>query len=806
MKTIISAVGSLVLILILSGSSIAAQDPGWPRQLTKQGNTLIYYQPQVDDWKYFTDLTWRMAFSLTPAGGKQVVGVIEMEGHTDIDNDSKMVMITNLKVLKTNFPSLEPARAAQMDQLVRTYLPPFISISLHRVVACVKKPDSVPGVPLRNDPPVIYVSYSPGVLLALDGDPVLADVPKTNLAFVVNTAWPLFFDKSKPSYYLLIGQQWMTANNLEGPWSPAVKLPNDMAKMAQDPEWVALKKVIPPPALPKTSIPGVFYSNIPAEIILFEGKPAYAQIPGTQLLYSTNTSSYLFLHTGANQYYYLTGGRWFRSNSLQGPWSFATMDLPADFAQIPLNSPAAVIRVSVPGTDEAKDAVLLAQVPTTMTVNPTTAAANVEVAYGGEPRFEPISGTTLYYATNTQDKVIKVGDFYYLCLQGVWFLSTTPQGPWTVANSVPQAIYTIPPSSPVYNVTYVTQTTVTGGSVQSSYTAGYMGAFVVGVAVGAVIANGSGYYYPPYIYHPPYGYPRYYPPPYTYGAYKTHYNSATGAYGVSQTVSGPYGTATRGAAYNPYTGTSARGATASTPYGSRSVAQAYNPYTGAYAATRQGSSPTAQWGSSVVSKGGQTAYTQHYSTAQGTVGSIQTSSGGKAVGTSTNYGNTAAAKSGSGDMYATHDGNVYKKTDSGWQSYNNGGWNSVNTPAPTSASAQQKAQTYQQPSTTSQRSGSTNQTAAQQRTQTAQQPTQTRTQTYQQPSATGQGTGSANQAPAQQRTQSRQQTSAGSYGQPGRASSSEMQGLQQEAQNRQRGAQQGQSFSQSRGGGGGRRR
>jgi hypothetical protein len=780
MKAIRSVVGSLVLILTLLGLSSAAQDPGWPRQLTKQGSTFIYYQPQVDDWKYFTDLTWRMAFSLTPAGGKQVVGVVEMQGHTDVDNDSKMVMITNLKILKTNFPSLEPVRAAQMDQLVRTFLPPFVSISLHRLVACVKKPDSVPGVPLKNDPPAIFISYSPAILLALDGDPVFADVPKTNLAFVVNTTWPLFFDKSKPSYYLLIGQQWMTANSLEVPWSPTVKLPNDMAKMAVDPEWAALKKVIPPPAAPKGVIPGVFYSNRPAEIILFDGKPVYSQIPGTQLLYSTNTSSYLFLHTATNQYYYLTGGRWFRSNSLQGPWSFATMDLPADFAQIPLSSPASVIRASVPGTEEAKDAVLLAQVPTTMTVNPATAAANVTVTYGGEPRFEPISGTTLYYASNTQDKVIKVGDVYYLCLQGVWFLSTTPQGPWTVASSVPQVIYTIPPSSPVYNVTYVTQTTVSGGSVQCSYTAGYMGAFVVGVGVGAIIANGSGYYYPPYIYHPPYGYPRYYPTPYTYGAYRTHYNPATGAYGVSQTVSGPYGSATRGAAYNPYTGTSARGATASTPYGSRSVAQAYNPYTGAYAATRQGSSPTAQWGSSVVSKGGQTAYTQHYTTAQGSVGSVQTPAGGKAVGTKTASGGTATGKTSSGDMYATHDGNVYKNTGSGWQSYDNGSWNSVNTPTPTSASAQQKAQTYQQPSTTSQGASSANQAAAQQRTQSATQQAQTRTQ-------------SAQQQPA----------SAGSYSPSSKASSSEMQGLQQEAQNRQRGAQQSQSVSQSRGGGGG---
>ena len=201
---------------------------------------------------------------------------------------------------------------------------------------------------------------------------------------------------------------------------------------------------------------------------------------------------------------------------------------PRDFAQIPPASPIGRVRAAVPGTEEAKDAVLLAQVPTVLEVSPA-AAAQVKVAYDGAPKFVPIQGTTLQYATNTADKVIKVGDVYYLCLQGVWFLSTTAQGPWQVAPSVPKEIYAIPSSSPVYNVTYVTQVTTPTGSVQSSYTAGYMGAFVVGTSVGYTVAYGSGYYYPPYYYYPPVGYPVYRPYPMPYGA--PVYNTATGAYG-----------------------------------------------------------------------------------------------------------------------------------------------------------------------------------------------------------------------------------------------------------------------------------
>jgi hypothetical protein len=742
-------IGASVLLLAVLVGAALGQDPGWPRQIKTQAGTLTYYQPQVDEWSNFTDLTWRMAFTLVPVGGKEVVGVVAMQGHTDVDNDNKLVLISNLQVTGTHFPSLDPASAASMEQLVKTFLPPTVTISLHRLVAVVQKADTVTGVPVNNDPPVIVVAYSPSILLAVDGEPSLAQIPKTNLQFVVNTTWPLFFEKSGSNYYLLVGQQWMTAHSLDGPWSATEKLAKDISKVAKDPQWARIKAMVPPPKSSSGVIPQIFYSNRPAEIILFNGHPVFSKIPGTQLVYSTNTSAYLFVYTATNQFYYLTGGRWFRANSLTGPWSFATLDLPADFAQIPSSSPASVILSSVPGTEEAKDAVLLAQIPTTMTVNPT-AAANVSVDYGGDPQFAPISGTSLYYATNTQDKVIQVGDVYYLCLQGVWFLSPMPQGPWTVANSIPQVIYTIPPSSPVYNVTYVTQTVV-AGNVESSYTAGYMGAFVVGAAVGAIVASGSGYYYPPYIYHPAYGYPAYYPYPATYGAYgvygaSAHYNTATGAYGVSQTVAGPYGTATRGGSYNPYTGTSTRYASASTAYGSASAARAYNPYTGTYAATKQGSSPTAQWGSSVVSNGNKSAYSQHYSTAQGTVGSVQTSAGGKAVGSSTAYGNSAVGKTANGDMYAGHDGNVYKNTGSGWQSYNNGSWNQVK--PPTATPHQQSAQSFKSPSSTGQ----------------------------------------------------------SSFNKSSAGSSSQMQGLQREAQNRQRGAQESSRFQQSGSGrfGGGR--
>src|SRR5438067_5150014 len=702
----ILAAASLPAKQSTSGDSGGATRPGWSREQYRNGNRLIISQPQVDDWKDFQQLTWRMAVSLTPKSGKEVVGVVEMKGNTDIDNVAKVAVITNPQVTGTYFPSLDQATKEKMEQLFKSFVPSTVSISLHRLIASVPKQEAPAGVQLNNEPPKIFVGYRPSILLSVDGEPSLSEVPNTNLKFVVNTQWPLFFDNTNSSYYLAVGQQWLTTNNLDGRWSPTKKLPQEMSKVAQDKQWSDLKKMIPPPAKSAGATPAVFYSDKPSEVILFDGQPVYSQIPDTQLEYATNTNSVVFVFTATQQFYYLTAGRWFSAMDLQGPWTYATPDVPADFAKIPLNSPASTILVSVPGTEEAKDAVLLAQVPTTITVNQNEAAAKVKVEYAGDPKFEPIKGTSMAYATNTADKVIKVGDVYYLCLQGVWFMSPNSQGPWTTCRSVPQEIYTIPPSSPVYNVTYVTQTANPDNTVTTSYTAGYLGTFILGAAAGAILADGSGYWGQPYCYG---GY--YYPYPATYcGAYyggygyhypSPYYDSATGAYGWKQTAYGPYGSATRGAGYNPYTGTYARGASVSTPYGSRSAAQAYNPYTGTYAQTRQGSSPNAQWGSSYVSRGNQSATMGHYSTANGTVAGIAGSQGGKAVGTSTAWGNTAATKTASGNMYTGHDGNVYKNTGNGWQKYDNGSWNSVNKPQPNwqaAESTQQRtgSQNYQQ--------------------------------------------------------------------------------------------------------------
>ncbi|AWG45983.1 hypothetical protein AM586_09915 [Massilia sp. WG5] len=700
-----------MLVLALAAQPLLpalADDPGWPRELTAERAKLVFYEPQVDAWKNYRELDFRLAFELSPANGKPAVGIGEIHARTDVDVDKRQAVIRDLRVTETRFPSAPPDEQRRLDALFRKFVTNRgdIPISLDRLVALADKPQAAPrGVAVRNDPPTIFVSYQPSMLLQTDGKPVSAATGRGGVEFIVNANWPVLRAPGENRYYLFNDATWLSGARLEGPWTPAGPLPGAISRVLDDPQWADLKKAAASSAGARKapSTPAVFFSSTPAEVIVFDGKPVYAPIPGTELVYAKNTDADLFVDQRSKSYYFLAAGRWFRAASLDGPWTFASAELPPDFARIPPDSPASRVLVSVPGTEAAKDAVLLAQVPTRVTLDPKQAAAMVDVSYDGQPEFKPIEGTQLSYAVNTPDRVIKVDRQYYLCENGVWFYSSAPTGPWTTAPSVPSQIYTIPPSSPVYNVTYVTQTTAPNGYVDASYTAGYFGTFVMGMAVGAIIADGSGYWYPPYYHYPAYGgYPVYRPYAATYGV-GSFYNPYTGAYGASRGVYGPYRGTTGSASYNPYTGTYARAGSAYGPYGSRAAAGAYNPYTrasaragavagpggsaafaggrnpatGNAAATRQASSVYGSWGSSVVQRGGVTTATRHATTASGSVGAARSSTGAGVVAGTGARGSGGVARSAGGDLYAGRDGNVYRRSEGSWQRYDNGGWSNT---------------------------------------------------------------------------------------------------------------------------------
>jgi hypothetical protein len=658
-------------------------DGGWPRRyVAPDGAEVVIYQPQIASWQDQKLMRLHAAVAYTPKGSTAapLLGTVIAEAHTRVSVEQRLVDFSSFGIMQSNFPSASREAAAAAVAAIKAGMPVGERvIALDRVLeqidASTIHPKNVNG--LKAEPPLVFFSKRAAIVVNLDGDPVWSPIQGNELRFAVNTNWDLFEHPSSKTFYLRNGTTWLKAAAIGGPWSAAGRLPASFTKLPADDNWKEVRAALPGTTVAASALPTVFVSTKPAELIVLRGDPQYEPVKGTQLLWVRNTDADLFRVGTAGPVYYLVAGRWFNAPDFQGPWTFATPSLPADFAKIPLEHERSRVLAAVPGTVQAAEAVLLAQVPQTARVNKKTVMAP-EVVYSGEPEFKPIESTTITHAVNTDKDIFKIGSRYYMCYQGVWFVSNTASGPWEVTGSVPSEIYQIPVSSSSHHVTYVTVEDDDDEWVMFASAAAYTGLMVGwGVAVW-----GTGYYYPPYLGYGGY-YPIYYPRYPTYG-YGAAYNPWTGTYGRGAAVYGPYGGAGVGARYNPRTGTYSRGAAAYGPYGARGAGQAYNPRTGTYAATRQGSGVYGSWGSTGVSRGDQWATTSRVTNNRtgATTRATQTSGGGGAVSRRGPQGGGVVGTSGSGDMYAGRDGNVYRNQGGSWQKYDNGGWNSVAQPTP----------------------------------------------------------------------------------------------------------------------------
>ena len=658
-------------------------DTGWPRDVALKSGAVEWYQPQVESWEGQKQIVAWSAVSYTPTGGKPALGSIKIEGPTKVSVDERLVSM-DLKITQFSFPSLTPDQVKTLVTDVQALPERHRVIDLDRLLAYVAdSPLQVKNTEgLKADPPKIFSAPAPAVLVGMDGPPIWSPIKDVDLRYAVNTNWDLFEHSPTKTFYLRVDKGWLQSTAASGPWTIVQKLPDSFKKLPKDGNWDEVIEAVPGKKFNDKTKPKVFYSEDPAELIEVQGVPIYKQVVGAgELQWVSNTEADLFRMGKTGDFYFLVAGRWFKSAGLDGPWTFATPTLPPEFKQIPLEHERSRVLASIPGTAAATEAILLAQIPRTARVNKKDTKAPEVIYAGGKPEFQKIEGAqgNLERAVNTDKDVIKFGDLYYMCFQGIWFMATAATGPWSVASTVPKEIYTIPTSSPVSHVTYVTVEDNDDDWVTFGYVAAYTGLMI---GWGCVMW-GSGWHYPPYGWYGGF-YPGYYPYPRTYGM-GAWYNPYTGAYGRGYGAYGPYGGVGVGSSYNPRTGTYSRGATAYGPGGSRSYGQAYNPRTGTYAQARSGSNVYGNWGTSTVQRGdnwAQTAHAENYRRGTET-GGIRTSSGAAAIGRENNRtgSNSGAVRTAGGDIYAGRDGNVYRNTGSGWESSNgSGGWNPVDTP------------------------------------------------------------------------------------------------------------------------------
>jgi hypothetical protein len=481
-----------VICLTARGAAPDA-DTGWPRVTISAGNRIEVFQPQLESWQTNV-LRARAVVEVTlPSDTQPHLGVAWFTANTKVDKANRLVTLTNIAITRVQF-SVQAQQEANMLSVMRAAFPNSArTIALDRLImASVVAQNQArrSGLPLKNDPPiVIWTTNTVAAVVLIDGDPLLRPVQGSALMRVINTASLILFDPAGGTYYLAGDGRWFQSEGIAGPWAVTPNPP--AAVSALTPASNGTKG-----AAANAGSPVVFVSTKPAELLHTLGEPAYQTESTSGLLYLANTDSQLLYDPAGRAAYLLLSGRWFVSRpGLTGPWSYvAPKDLPPQFARIASDGPKGAVLSSVPGTPQAAAARVAASLPKTATIRRSGCSFGVQ--YDGPPQLKPIDGTDMQYAINASEPVILCQSRFYTVGNAVWFAADSPTGPWAVATSVPQAIYTIPASSPLHYVTYVYIGYADGDQVEEAYTPGYTGSYNGDENCGPVY--GTGCYYTPW--------------------------------------------------------------------------------------------------------------------------------------------------------------------------------------------------------------------------------------------------------------------------------------------------------------------
>ena len=544
----------VMIVLAVAGflwapSSHAAEMDEWPRRFQDARVEVLIYQPQLEDFRD-DRLTARAAVSARKKGRREpVFGAIWIDARVDVDRDTRMARIHDIKVTNTRFPSTAAEEVREVQDFINAQIEGDVhTIALDRLVTAMdlveKQREEAEN--LRNDPPKIIYRKQPAVLVLLDGEPRLMPVPDSTVMRVVNTPFVMYYLPPDKAYYLKAGDVWVYSLALQGPWQPMEAPPQAVREVEEKARREVGRQAASPVEEPGRTgplepgrqiepreagaLPEIIVSTEPSELIVTEGEPQYTPIENTDLLYVSNSENNIFMSAADSMYYVLISGRWFSSRSLEtGPWAYVpSTGLPADFARIPEGSVKGFVLVSVAGTQPAREAVMDTYIPQTAAID--RRKATVEILYDGEPRFEKIPNIDVEYAVNTQDAVFKAKGKYYACVQAVWYESDSPHGPWKVSVEVAGDIYKVPPSNPHYNARYVKVYESTKDVARVGYTPGYTGSYVDR----GTVVYGTGYAYDPY-----YSPRAYVPYSATYG-YSAVYNPYQSLWGYQPVYYNPY--------------------------------------------------------------------------------------------------------------------------------------------------------------------------------------------------------------------------------------------------------------------------
>src|SRR4029450_7690974 len=150
----------------------------WPRLVDLKNGQVLVYQPQINKWEA-NRIDFRSALAIKPVGAKEEsFGVIFANARTQVDKVARTVVFEDIKITKTDFPTLPNHGAAYTAELQTEFAKRIRTISLDRLQASLELAGIKPqAVDVQNVPPQVIVSYSPAILVPIDGAPAMQPRP-----------------------------------------------------------------------------------------------------------------------------------------------------------------------------------------------------------------------------------------------------------------------------------------------------------------------------------------------------------------------------------------------------------------------------------------------------------------------------------------------------------------------------------------------------------------------------------------------------------------------------------------------------
>jgi len=197
----------------------------------------------------------------------------------------------------------------------------------------------------------------------------------------------------------------------------------------------------------------IIFSQTPAILVNVAGNPNWIPVPDTGLKRVLNTRAYIVSDETGKIYLHIFDG-FLVADSLNGPWQVSAktarniIDNEKSLAKNnivdPLSGQKNPRTGKMPTLSKGAPAVYVATSPTELIIT------------DGDPVFEPVEGTSLYYVKNTTGNIFQdqQSNLFYVLVTGRWFSSGTFGGIWNYisAKDLPEDFSKIPDTSPKENV------------------------------------------------------------------------------------------------------------------------------------------------------------------------------------------------------------------------------------------------------------------------------------------------------------------------------------------------------------------